>query len=84
MIHIRGLVIDDDTNQIDDLNFTVVEQKVEDPILSMMYLQGTVKNGELIGRWTPPGPSPTNSVLLWSDVLDYFYKEASNVVSKLK
>ena len=84
MIYIRGLVIDGNSEQIDDMHFSLTSNEIEDPIFSMMYLQGTVKNGELIGRWTPPGPSPTNSVLLWPDVLERFYQESSKVVTRVQ
>jgi hypothetical protein len=39
-----------------------------------MYAVGTVKGGKLDGTWNPPGPSPTNAVLLWPDALAYFIK----------
>ena len=34
----------------------------------------------LEGKWTPPGPSPTNSVLLWPDALKYFWQRAKNII----
>jgi len=43
-----------------------------------MYAAGTVKSGQLHGKWNPPGPSPTNAVLLWPDALAYFMKCAKS------
>ena len=56
------------------------EEEIEDPIFSMMYLSGTIIQGKITGRWTPPGPSPTNSVLLWPDTFQYFSSEAQKII----
>ena len=43
---------------------------------------GTVEEGKIVGKWTLPGPSPSNSVLLWPDTLEYFTSEARKVIEK--
>ena len=80
MIYIRGLFVDEDPQLFDDRDFIRKEEDMEDPILSMMYLSGTITHGKITGRWTPPGPSPTNSVLLWPDTFQYFSSEAQKII----
>ncbi len=74
MLHLRGLLTDESPEQFDPSDFTIRQEDIQDPIFSLMYLAGTVEKGQLTGRWTPPGPSPTNSVLLWPDTLAYFWE----------
>jgi hypothetical protein len=52
--------------------FSEVQQLTSTPIYSFLYVFGTVKNGSIAGKWTPPGPSSTNSVLLWPKPMRYF------------
>ncbi len=84
MIYIRGLFVDEAPSQFNDRDFVRKTQEVNDPIFSMMYLSGTIKSGELSGRWTPPGPSSTNSVLLWPESFEYFSAEAKRIMESKK
>jgi hypothetical protein len=52
--------------------FSIPASDDYDVVHSLMYLNGSVQAGNLIGKWTTPGPSSTNSVLLWPDALEYF------------
>jgi len=58
------------------INFLAVDTAEE--VYEFMYAAGTVKSGQLHGKWNPPGPSPTNAVLLWPDALAYFMKCAKS------
>ena len=80
LLHLRGLFIDEDPSRFDKDDFIRAPAEVDEPIFSMMYLQGTVDRGQLVGKWTTPGPSPTNSVLLWPDAFKYFWQEAKKVM----
>jgi hypothetical protein len=80
LLHLRGLFIDEDPGRFDKHDFIRAPAEVDDPIFSMMYLRGTVKDGRLEGRWTPPGPSPTNSVLLWPEAFEYFWQQAKRLI----
>jgi len=80
LFHLSGLFIDDDPKRFDKNDFVRSPADVDHPIFSMMYLRGTVKSGRLEGRWTPPGPSPTNSVLLWPEAFEYFWQQAKKVM----
>jgi hypothetical protein len=80
MLHLRGLFIEHDRDGIDARRFERELEDIDDPIFSMMYLRGSVRNGKLAGRWTPPGPSSTNSVLLWPESLQYFVIEAAKIL----
>jgi hypothetical protein len=82
MFYLRGLLIDADPIAFDDKDFARTPEEVTDPIFSMMYLSGTILNGSIVGRWTPPGPSPTNSVLLWPKTFKYFAEEARAIMER--
>lgn len=72
MMRLRAIFIDHDPHGINDKDFERATIQIDDPIFSMMYLNGSVKDGQLVGTWTAPPSSPTNSVLLWPETLDYF------------
>ncbi len=80
MIYIRGLFVDEDPQLFNDRDFIRKEEKIKAPIFSLMYLSGTITHGKITGRWTPPGPSSTNSVLLWPDAFQYFSSEAQKII----
>jgi len=87
MLRLRGLVVDgeprvDDPNGF-DLDF-IPENRT---IYSFLYFVGGVRDGDITGKWTAPRASPTNSALLWPEVLRYFVdqiKEATPEVLKLE
>ena len=76
LLRLRGLFVDEDPSPNRENDFLRTTRECDEPIFSMMYLSGTIRDGVLMGRWTPPGPSPTNSVLLWPETLEYFWNEA--------
>lgn len=82
MFYLRGLFIDENPDNFNDADFRRDLNEIDDPIFSMTYLSGTIKDGNIIGKWITPRPSSTNSVLLWPDVLEYFFKEAKNVIDE--
>ncbi|MBC7944512.1 MAG: hypothetical protein H7X91_04450 [Burkholderiales bacterium] len=73
----KGLFIDEDPTAFDEQDFKRQAVDIEDPIFSTMYLNGTVNDGSLVGGWTAPGPSSTNSVLLGPDIFSFFAKKAT-------
>ena len=83
LLHLRGLFVDEDPDCFDRNNFVRNPREIGIPIFSMMYLAGTVKDGKLNGKWTTPGPSPTNSVLLWPDAFKYFWQQAENFINNV-
>lgn len=80
MIYIRGLFIEADFGKYNEKDFFRKPAEITDPLFSMMYLNGTIKEGKISGKWIPPGPSPTNSVLLWPDTFRYFSSEAQKII----
>ena len=76
MFRLRGLFVEHDPEGIDDDDFIRQDDEIDEPIFSMLYLNGSVREGKLIGRWTAPRASPTNSALLWPQTLEYFAGEA--------
>ena len=72
LLRLRGLLIDHKDDDLDCNNFTIDPEEVDEPIFTFAYFAGSIENRQLSGTWLPPGPSPTNSVLLWPDALDYF------------
>jgi len=82
MFYLKGLFVDEDPASFNETDFTRQIAEIEDPIFSMMYLAGTVRAGNIEGRWTPPGPTPTNSVLLWPDTFEFFADEAKKIMQR--
>jgi len=80
MLYLRGLFVDAEPATINDQDFIRSSKEIDDPIFSMMYLTGTVKDGSIQGKWTPPGPSSTNSVLLWPNTFKYFTEKANEIM----
>lgn len=80
MMHLRGLFVDADPASVDSRDFLYDLAEADDPIFSVMYLAGGIGDGALTGRWTAPGPSSTNGVLMWPDVMRYFSSEADRVM----
>ena len=73
LLRMRGLVLEPQEAGFDKADFAA--QKLDsfhDSIFSILYVDGTVSEGELRGRWLPPRPSPTNAALLWPVTLQYF------------
>ena len=83
MLYLRGLFVDEDPSRFDAQDFVRAPADAEDPVFSMMYLNGTVRNGALDGRWTTPGPSSTNSVLLWPSAFTYFAEQAATIMKRV-
>jgi len=76
MLELKTIVHD---KNLDGYNRENVEPEKEsyekgDSVFTFLYLRGTIQNGKLVGegKWCFPGPSPTNSVLLWPRARDYF------------
>ncbi len=80
MMHLRGLFVDADPATVDPRDFLYDLAEADDPIFSVMYLAGGIADGALTGRWTAPGPSSTNGVLMWPEVMKYFCSEADRVM----
>jgi hypothetical protein len=83
MLYLRGLFVDEEPSKFDARAFLRGPTDTEDPIFSMTYLKGTLRNGALQGRWTVPGPSPTNSVLLWPAAFKYFAERAQIIMDRI-
>jgi hypothetical protein len=79
MMRMRGLFVDGNPVCADYRDFAY-DLPADDPIFSVMYLAGSVANGNLTDRWTAPGPSSTNGVLMWPPVMEYFSAEAARVM----
>jgi hypothetical protein len=72
LLHLSGLFVDEDPTKVNRNDFTIDNDARKGPIYEFLYLDGTISEGKLIGRWSPPPVSPTNAVLLWPDALKYF------------
>ena len=58
LLHLHGLLVDEDPNGIDRSKFSIEDYDREGPIYEFMYLNGSVSDGRLVGRWTSPPASP--------------------------
>jgi|CXWL01.1.fsa_nt_gi hypothetical protein len=84
MMHLRGLYEEAERAGVNDKDFTRRHAEISDPIFSMTYLSGSISNGKLLGRWTTPGQSSTNSVLLGPETFRYFIQEAQKIHQNLR
>lgn len=80
MLCLRGVLVHENPNLYDKVKFTQFNFNIDNFIFPMMYLKGSVKDGLIFGKWTPPGPSPTNAVLLWPETLKYFSDKAVEIM----
>jgi hypothetical protein len=82
MFHLRALFVEEDPNAYNKLDFIRLDNEVDDPVFSMTYTpNSTVSKGLLTGKWLPPGPSSTNSVLLWPYAFTYFADRVAQVMA---
>lgn len=83
MFHLKSLYIEEDPSPYTKQHFVRIDTEIGDPIFSMTYLpKSTIQNGSLIGKWLPPGPSSTNSVLLWPYAFKYFADQAAHIMKR--
>ncbi len=74
LLRLKGLFVDEPAGKIDKNSFKYPIENEPPLIFTMLHLSGSVKQGKLVETWNYPGPSPTNSVLLWPEVFRYFIK----------
>jgi hypothetical protein len=72
MLHLKTIFVDEEGHSDQKKAFEISEDRQENVFTFAHVMDGWIKNGELIGIWTPPRPSSTNSALLWDDVFEYF------------
>ena len=72
LLRLSGLFVDADPTTVNRNNFNIADSDREEPIHEILYLDGSVSNGKLSGRWNAPPASPTNAALLWPETLHYF------------
>ncbi len=72
LLELRCLFVDVTTSNIDKSDFIRDSSSLDKPAFCFLYLNGTVADGTLQGKWIPPGPSPTNGALLWPATLKWF------------
>lgn len=75
MLRLRGISVDGRPQISDPKDFVVEFEPHHESIYTFLYLEGTVREGALLGRWTAPRPSSTNSVLLWPEPLSYLVRQ---------
>lgn len=73
LLHLSGLFVDADPKTVDRNKFAINVDDRDEPIYEFMYLDGSVADGRLGGRWNAPPASPTNAALLWPESLAYFF-----------
>jgi hypothetical protein len=80
MLRLKALFVDADPAKFNRARFTRSNTETIGPFFSLYYLRGTVVGGELQGTWNLPGPSSTNSVVLWPDTMKYFSEVAQQIL----
>ena len=76
MFRLRGLYIDENPHPYAENDFIRSYGECDEPIFSMLYVNGGTEGGKIKGPFTPPGPSSTNSTLLWPETFMYFWHQA--------
>jgi len=74
LLHLGGLFVDADPSSVDRNDFSISDNEVDGPIYEVLYPDGSIENGKIVGTWNAPPASPTNAALLWPDTLNYFVK----------
>ena len=72
LLHLNGLFVDADPASVNRNDFTISDSEIDGPIYEVLYLDGSVENGKIVGTWNAPPASPTNAALLWPETLNYF------------
>ena len=72
LLRLRSLLSGRQDADFNDRDFTINCKNDGQPIFTFLYFRGSIRDGKLSGKWLPPGPSPTNSALLWPVDFDYF------------
>jgi len=73
LLHLNALFVDEDPSFVNINSFIRKDTEIMGPIYEFLYINGSVQEGRLSGKWTPPQSSPTNAPLLWPDDLKYFF-----------
>jgi hypothetical protein len=74
LLRLKGLFVDAAPSSFDRKDFIRKDRDTVPSIYEFLYLKGSIRDGELDGRWTAPPASPTNAALLWPESLNYFFK----------
>jgi hypothetical protein len=82
LLKLQGILIDDTSGKYNKKELSLPLPLDKRPIFTILHFGGTVKNGEIEGRWTPPPPTPYNSALLWPETTEYFASVMSKVVAE--
>ena len=80
MLHLQGLYTDEKCP--DENSFEKEEADIAKNIFTFLYLRGSVIKGEREGDWRWPGPSSTNSALLFQDAFEHFLKCRQEILAR--
>ncbi|HHW04275.1 MAG TPA: hypothetical protein GXX35_16005 [Thermoanaerobacterales bacterium] len=72
MFHLKALMVDEQGGWEQKKQFNINDMNLDNIFTFHHVYDGSIKNGDIIGRWIPPRPSSTNSALLWEETMDYF------------
>jgi hypothetical protein len=75
LFRMKMLFTDEDENEADKKYFEIKNNIKLETVYSIIYARGSIKNGKIVGMWTPPSMSPTNSTLLWPDTIKFFFDQ---------
>ena len=72
LLHLGGLFVDADPDLVNRNDFVISDNENDGPIYELLYLDGSIRNGKIVGTWNAPPASPTNAALLWPKTLNHF------------
>jgi acyl carrier protein len=82
LLCLKKLLMDEGSQERNAKKIVFTRNSADEPIFSIIYLNGTVIDGNASGLWTPIEGSFSNSILFHVDVLSYFYEKAKKVIDK--
>ena len=81
LLHLDRLDVAINSKEFNLDNFNIDVNKVHEHIFATLYMRGSIKEGQLINTWNPPGRSTTNSTFMWPEVAKYFSSQIISILT---
>lgn len=77
LLEFKEVLTDEDPAKWNKDDFTIQKQSNQ-IVRAFLYLRGSIKKGELYGKWIFAPPSSTNGALLWLNAWNFFVEKTSH------
>lgn len=78
MLRLKRLYSNLSLGELDKKEFLYPGTNEVNVIYTILYYQGSFRDGEIIGKWSPPYGSITG-VLFWPEAMSFFYEQAKKL-----